>query len=204
MWAQQSVQSSIPKSGLAPLCKDGEYSDQDWRPHVLLDPSENDVITRGRRRDKEIMLSLFFRCLTTMCFPQARPRRYQQHGLFANRKYLHFQRKGPRCLTLRCSVVLPHHSKRQSSSTEGNYLALVSALSSPKAASFTRGFSHPPLLSSVVSSSRSLILQWVFLLATEGKNVLPSQCRQSEDSSMQAWCFAGECASVSACVCLCA
>lgn len=68
--AQQSVSPSIPKSGLTTPCKDWEIWDWglDWdrRPHVLLDPSENDVITGERRRDKEILLrrhDCFFRCL---------------------------------------------------------------------------------------------------------------------------------------------
>lgn len=45
--------------------------------------------------------------------------------------------------------------------------------------------SHPPLVSSVVSSSSLLILQLIFLLSTEGKDMLPSKPKQSEDSSMQ-------------------
>lgn len=58
--AQQSLLPSIPKSGLTTPCKDWVIwdwgLDLDRRPHVLLDPSEDDVITGERRRDKEILL----------------------------------------------------------------------------------------------------------------------------------------------------
>ena len=59
MLAQQSVLPSVPKSGLTTLCKDWKIWGWgfDWRPHVLLDPRENDVITGERRRDKDILLT---------------------------------------------------------------------------------------------------------------------------------------------------
>lgn len=83
----------------------------------------------------------------------------------------------------------------------------------PKAAFLTEDFhkSHPPLLSSVVSFN-PLILQGVFLLSIQARDVLPSKPKQSEDSSMQSttvlelgsvfcWCVC-VCLSVSVCVCV--
>ena len=71
MLAQQSALPSIPKSGLTTPCKDWEIwdwgLDRDRSTHVLLDPNENDVITRERRRDKEILL-IVFQMPRTMCY----------------------------------------------------------------------------------------------------------------------------------------
>lgn len=54
---KHSVLPSIPKSGLStppPGLRDLEVGlDQDWWLHVLVNPSENDVITTERDRQKK-------------------------------------------------------------------------------------------------------------------------------------------------------
>lgn len=122
------------------------------------------------------------------------------------------------CSCSKCPLTINniHSSKWHSLHNEGNYLALVSALSSPPSCFLTEDFhqSHPPLLSSVVSSFfNPLMLQGLFLLGIEAKDVLPSKPKQSEDSSMQSttvlkqglvfcW-YMSVCVSVSMCVCIC-
>lgn len=165
---------------------------------MLLDPSENDVIMGERRRDKEILLRrhdcvsnasyhVSFRSCYCEKLNLTQSQCHKQHGPLGNRKYLHFQqKKGLFDFTsrLQCCPLTKfngsHRSKRQSSSNEGNYLALVRALSSSQSCFFQqRIFTSLIHLSSVVSSSSSspLILQWVFLLSVEAKDVLPSKAQ---------------------------
>lgn len=84
----------------------------------------------------------------------------------------------------------------------------------PKAAFLTEDFhkSHPPLLFSVVSSSSPLILQWVFLVSTEGRDVLPSlgQTKLRQFHAVNNSPLAGfgillvsVCLCVSQCMCMC-
>lgn len=119
--AQQSVLPSIPKSGLTTPCKDWEIwdwgLDRDRRPHVLLDPTDNDVITGERRRDKEILLRrsdcfsdasyhVLFRSCCCEKLNLTQSQCHKQHRLLGNRKYLHFQQKGASLISLcACSIV---------------------------------------------------------------------------------------------------
>lgn len=75
--AQQSALPSIPKSGLTTPCKEtGRFGTGvwtgDWRPHVLLEPSEHDVITGGEREEETKKSCwqemIVFQMLHTMCY----------------------------------------------------------------------------------------------------------------------------------------
>lgn len=144
----------------------------------------------------------------------AQPRHHKQLRLPGNRKYLRLQQKGASLtshLQLCCLTKFndSHCSEWQSSTNEGNYLALVCALSSSQSCLFlTEDFhkSHPPRLSSLVSSSRPVILQWVFLLSMKGKGMLPSKAQTkygwlrvvNNKSCCWVWYFAAECVLVCA------
>lgn len=155
--AQQSVQPRIPKSGLTTPCKDweiwGQGLDQDRRPHMFLDPSENDVITGKGERDKEMLLwghdcvwnasrRVSFRSRYCEKLNLTRSQCHKQHRPLGNRKYLHFQEKWASDFTscLRGCYLAKFNdspwSKWQPSSSEGNYLALVCALSSSQSCFF--------------------------------------------------------------------
>ena len=199
--AQQSVLPSIPKSGLTTPWKDWEIWDWglDWdrRPHVLLDPSENDVITGGRRRDKRNVVEetwLFFSGLITPCVYQVlllwkaeshsvtmswkktRAAWQQEILTFPAEKgllWLHFSRL--RCRPL-ATVNDSHRSKWQFLSSEGNYLALVRALSSSQSCFFNRGFSQV--------SSPSPLPCCLLLQSSDPAVGIPPQCRRQRCASL--------------------
>lgn len=209
---------SITKSGLTVPCKDWEIrycgSDQNRWSNMLLDPS--DVITGGRKDRQRNLVEKTWLCFQmphTVCHSAGivkklnltQPRHHKQLRLPGNRKYLHLQQKGA-SLTSHLQLCCPtrfndsHCSEWQSSTNEGNYLALVCALSSSQSCLFLTSLVHlaSPLSS---SSSRPVILQWVFLLSVKGKDMLPSKAQTkygwlrvvNNKSCCWVWYFAAEC-----------